>query len=80
MQYVQHVIAIYPHHHTRCNGGCSGHADSPYAGDGLFANKVSRGKEAHGCFFAGLGDNCELGAAGAQIEDRIGSAALSKEG
>lgn len=80
MQDLKHVVAVDAHHDASGDGGCCSHAESSKACDGFFADEVSRGKEGHCGFFAGLGDDGKFSAAGVKIEDGVGAAALRKEG
>ncbi len=76
---LDHLIAIDLHGGAGGDGGGGGHAQAAGAGDGFLADEIAGDQQGDGGFFAGLGDDGELGAAGGEIEDAVGLGTLGEE-
>src|ERR1039457_5747246 len=61
-----------------CGGG--GHAQPGDGGDRLLSNEVSGGEQGDSGLRAALGDYCEFGAPGLEVEDAVDQASLGEEG
>ena len=79
MEGLDHLVAIDLHGGAGGDGGGGGHAQAAGAGDGFFADELAGDEQGDGGFFAGLGDDGELGAACDEIEDAVGLGALGEE-